>query len=80
AIPRSIRPRNYCYTLIEYIQGDTLAQWLRDHPKPSLSAIRDIISQIAKGLMVLHKSDILHQDLRPENIMIDTHGTVKIID
>ncbi|MFM9470022.1 protein kinase domain-containing protein, partial [Streptomyces scabiei] len=59
---------------------DTLAQWLRDHPKPSLSAIRDIISQIAKGLMVLHKSDILHQDLRPENIMIDTHGTVKIID
>ena len=80
AIPRSIRPRNYCYTLSEYIQGDTLAQWLRDHPQPSLSAIRDIISQIAKGLMVLHKSDILHQDLRPENIMIDSHGTVKIID
>ncbi|MFY8327552.1 protein kinase domain-containing protein [Pseudoalteromonas sp. ZZD1] len=80
SIPRISRERNYWYTMSEYIQGETLAQWLVDHPQPSLIDIRAIISQVAKGLMALHRTDMLHQDLRPENIMIDSNGTVKIID
>lgn len=80
SIPSMNRPRHYWYTISEFVQGQTLAQWLRDHPQPSLTQIRDIVQQIAKGLMALHRNDILHQDLRPENIMIDDTGTVKIID
>lgn len=80
SVPTQLKARNYWYTLSEYISGQTLTQWLIDHPQPSLTQIRGIIDQVAKGLMVLHRSDILHQDLRPENIMIDDHGTVKIID
>ena len=74
------RPRNYLYTVFEYIEGQTLAQWAQDHPRPSLEVVRGFIEQIAKGLNALHKMDMLHQDLRPENIILDKTGTLKIID
>jgi serine/threonine protein kinase len=51
-----------------------------DHPKPDVEIVRGIVEQIAKGLMAFHRMEMLHQDLRPENIMIDSTGTVKIID
>ncbi len=74
------RPHNYIYTITEYIEGQTLAQWMTDNPKCDLETMRGIVEQIAKGLRALHRKEMLHQDLRPENIMIDTNGTVKIID
>jgi serine/threonine protein phosphatase PrpC/predicted Ser/Thr protein kinase len=75
-----LRPRNFCYTLSEYVEGQTLAQWMIDNPRASLETTRDMVEQIAKGLRAIHRKEMLHQDLRPENIMIDTAGTVKIID
>lgn len=74
------RRRNYLYIVTEYIEGQTLAQWMTDNPKPSLEAVRDIIDQTANGLQALHRQEMLHQDLRPNNIMIDKMGTVKLID
>lgn len=74
------RPRHYIYTVFEYIEGQTLAQWAQDNPNPSLEVVRGFIEQIAKGLNAFHKMDMLHQDLRPENIMLDKTGTLKIID
>lgn len=74
------RSRQYIYTLTEFVDGRTLRQWLVDNPKPALETVRRIVEQIAKGLMALHRKDMLHQDLKPENIMIDSHGMVKIID
>ncbi|MBL4614902.1 MAG: bifunctional protein-serine/threonine kinase/phosphatase [Magnetovibrio sp.] len=74
------RARNYLYTVTEYIEGQTLAQWMIDNPKCDLEAMRRIIEQITKGLRAFHRKEMLHQDLRPENIMIDGAGTVKIID
>lgn len=74
------RKRNFLYVATEYIEGQTLRQWMTDNPKPDLETVRDIIEQIAKGLRAFHRMEMLHQDLRPENIMIDVSGTVKIID
>ena len=74
------RARNYIYTVTEYIKGQTLAQWMIDNPKCDLETMRGIIEQITKGLRAFHRKEMLHQDLRPENIMIDGAGTVKIID
>ena len=51
-----------------------------DNPKPDLETVRGIVEQIARGLQAFHRLEMLHQDLRPDNIMIDTTGTVKIID
>lgn len=74
------RPRTRLYTAMEYVEGQTLAQWMRDHPAPELEAVRLIVEQVAKGLQAFHRMEMIHQDLRPENIMIDTRGTVRIID
>jgi len=74
------RKRNYLYIVTEFIDGQTLAQWMIDNPKPDIATVRDIVEQIARGLLAFHRMEMLHQDLRPANIMIDTTGTVKIID
>ncbi len=74
------RKRNYLYNVTEFIEGQTLAQWMIDNPKPTLETVRGIAEQIARGLLAFHRQEMIHQDLRPENIMIDSTGTVKIID
>lgn len=74
------RKRNFLYIATEFIEGQTLTQWMIDHPKPELETVRGIVEQIARGLQAFHRLEMLHQDLRPENIMIDVTGTVKIID
>ena len=74
------RKRNFIYVVTEYIEGQTLAQWMIDNPKPDLPAVRGIIEQIAKGLQAFHRLEMVHQDLKPDNIMIDGTGTVKILD
>jgi len=74
------RKRNFLYIVTEYIEGQTLLQWMHDNPRPELETVRDILEQVARGLQALHRQEMLHQDLRPNNIMIDKHGTVKLID
>lgn len=74
------RKRQYLYVVTEFIEGQTLAQWMIDNPKPDIETVRGIVEQIAKGLRAFHRLEMLHQDLRPNNIMIDVTGTVKIID
>ncbi len=74
------RERRHLYVATEYIDGQTLAQWMVDNPRPDLETVRGIVEQIARGLQAFHRLEMLHQDLRPENVMIDKTGTVKIID
>jgi len=51
-----------------------------DNRRPDLETVRGMVEQIARGLRAFHRMEMLHQDLRPENIMIDGAGTAKIID
>jgi serine/threonine protein phosphatase PrpC len=74
------RPRNYLYVAMEYVDGQTLAQWMTDNERPHVETVRGIVEQIARGLQAFHRKEMLHQDLRPANVMIDRTGTVKIID
>lgn len=74
------RKRNFLYLVTEFIDGISLKQWMIDNPKPKLEQVRNIIEQTAKGLQAFHRQEMIHQDLRPANIMIDTNNTVKIID
>lgn len=74
------RRRRFLYHISEFIEGQTLRQWMHDHQQPELEEVRSLIEQIAKGLQVFHRLEMLHQDLKPENIIIDQSGTVKLID
>ena len=77
---RRRRERSCLYVATEFVEGRTLRQWLIDEPEPELETVRGIVEQIVMGVRAFHRLEMLHQDLRPDNIMIDKTGTVKIID
>jgi serine/threonine protein kinase len=53
---------------------------MNDNPVPALEDVHEIVQQIAAGLRAFHRLEMVHQDLKPENIMIDRYGTLKVID
>jgi protein phosphatase len=73
-------PRTAIYSLFEYIPGQTLADWRLKQPLPDLEAVLQIIEQTGKALQALHRAEILHQDIRPNNVMLDTQGQIRLID
>jgi len=72
--------RRFLYYVCEYIEGQTLAQWINDNPRADIKDVRPIIQQIVSGVRAFHRQEMIHQDLKPDNIILDQHGTVKIID
>lgn len=72
--------RSHLYVLSEYVPGITLTAWMRANPHPSLDTVRAIVEQVARGLQAMHRREILHRDLRPDNVLIDAEGVVRIID
>lgn len=73
-------PPSSFYSVSEYIQGQTLAQWAVDNPTPPLEQVRNIIEQVGKGLQAMHRQGIVHRDIRPDNIIISEQGHCTIID
>jgi serine/threonine protein kinase len=68
------------YIAMEYIDGKVL---LPDQRKRIVHEERDAlekIRQVAAALSIAHKNDILHRDIKPNNIMVDTRGRVKVTD
>jgi len=76
----SDRKRTFLYTIVEYVQGQTLRQWMSDNPEPDLAQVRGTIDQISRGLRAMHRLEMIHQDLKTDNILIDKTNTLKIID
>ena len=74
------RPKSCVYYVTEYLGKKTLRDWINAYPKADINETRKIVEQIAKGLRAFHRKEMLHQDLKPENIMFDKNGVVKIID
>jgi serine/threonine protein kinase len=65
--------------VMEYLNGKTLQNYQQEHIC-TLSQKLAIISQISKGLTAAHNHGIVHCDLKPNNIIIDENGGVKIVD
>jgi len=74
------QPKSCLYYLTEYINGMTLSQWMRENPKPAVEEAVFLIDQIAKGIRAMHRRETLHQDIKPDNILIDGNGQVRIVD
>jgi serine/threonine protein kinase len=70
----------FLYHVCEYINGQTLTQWMFDNPLPSIAQVRDIIKQITLALRAFQRLELVHRDLKPDNIMIDSNGQIKLID
>jgi eukaryotic-like serine/threonine-protein kinase len=74
------RPRRFLYYIMEYVDGKTLEQWLNDVGRLDLKTVREIVPQLVSAIRAFHRLDMLHQDLKPGNIMISRDGVVKLID
>ena len=78
---KSMKNQNFCFLLIEFINGINLDQYLsnRDH-KQNLYETQFYVGSILLMLDYLQKKFIAHRDIKPSNIMIDYNGYLKMID
>ncbi|HEV8209158.1 MAG TPA: protein kinase [Vicinamibacterales bacterium] len=66
------------FAVMELLEGETLRQRLR-RALPAETAL-DYALGIARGLAAAHAKGVIHRDLKPDNIFLPTHGSVKILD
>lgn len=72
---------NNAYIIMEYVEGLTLTQFLNEYSdKMTLDMLTCIFSGISHALEVAHSENVLHLDIKPDNVLIDTKGKVKVTD
>lgn len=68
------------YIVMEYVEGTDLKEYIRERgPLPPREAVR-IMTQIVSAIELAHQNRIIHRDIKPQNILIDREGNVKITD
>ncbi|MGE3959410.1 MAG: protein kinase [Vicinamibacterales bacterium] len=68
------------YIVMEYIPGETLAELISQQAPLTIGRKLRIIEEVCRGLAYAHKFGIVHRDVKPLNILVDTEGSVKILD
>ncbi|MBW4535282.1 MAG: serine/threonine protein kinase [Pleurocapsa minor HA4230-MV1] len=72
---------NTAYMVMEYLQGQTLAEFLKQRKgKLSEAKALEYIAKVGEALEILHQAQFLHRDIKPENIMLADDGRVVLID
>ena len=68
------------YVVMELIQGVSLVELLEIRRPISYQRASDIILQVAEGLHYAHQDGLVHRDMKPENLMIRSNGSAKVLD
>ncbi|MCD2478753.1 Stk1 family PASTA domain-containing Ser/Thr kinase, partial [Mammaliicoccus lentus] len=71
---------NCYYLVMEYIEGPTLKEYLIKEGRLSAEEAIEMTLQILKGIAHAHHHRIIHRDIKPQNILMTQHGTLKILD
>jgi serine/threonine protein kinase/Tfp pilus assembly protein PilF len=89
---RDIRHKNVCgmydlgetegayFITMEYVRGEDLKSLIRKMGQLSSGQVISIAKQVCDGLVEAHRLEVVHRDLKPQNIMIDTEGNTRIMD
>ena len=68
------------YIVMEYVEGITLKTYIEKKGQLSFKESASIAIQVARGIEAAHGKNIIHRDIKPQNIMISTDGKVKVTD
>jgi serine/threonine-protein kinase len=68
------------FIIMEYVEGQTLANMLHKTPIMPLEELLPILAQIARALKFAHTKGIIHRDIKPANILVKQDGFVKVVD
>lgn len=69
------------YLIMEYVEGMTLTQLLEEcGDRLTLDVVAAVFSSVAHALGIAHENQVLHLDIKPDNILIDRKGQVKVTD
>jgi len=68
------------YIVMEYLRGTDLKSGIRSHGALDPKKVAQIGSQICAALSVAHKHEIVHRDIKPQNIMVQPDGNIKVMD
>ncbi len=72
--------RGLYYIVMEFVEGITLKEYIKRKGKLAHKEIVSIAIQMCNGIGAAHDADIIHRDIKPQNIMISKDGTVKVTD
>lgn len=70
----------YNYIVMEYVKGKTLKDLIREKGRLSYDAALTTAMQVAKALDCAHKNNIIHRDIKPQNILVTEEGAIKVTD
>lgn len=76
----SASERQHLYYVMREHEGITLAEHHRRHGNLGLTAALDIASHLLRALGMLHRRNILHRDIKPDNLLIDERGDLRVLD
>src|SRR6202035_5403528 len=68
------------YTVMPLYPGELLETRLRRRPSLGLEEGRNIAIKLAQGVAALHRADIIHRDIKPDNVILEAGGSLKLID
>ena len=68
------------YIVMEYVDGLDLQQLVKREGAIDFSTVADLIAQGARGLQHAHSKGVIHRDVKPANLLIDSNGVVKLLD
>ena len=79
-VHRFFQAHGTAYIVMEYVDGETLSSLLQREQTLSYQHLLSILNPLLSGLEIVHKSDILHRDIKPGNIIIRDSGAPVLID
>lgn len=71
---------DYNYIVMEYVKGKTLKEFIREKGRIPYDLALNFSTQIAKALDCAHKNNIIHRDIKPQNILVTEEGSLKVTD
>ena len=68
------------YLVMEYVEGRTLQQLIREKGRIAPEAVLRLLAPVAEAVDHAHRAGIVHRDIKPANIMVQPDGRPKLMD